>query len=218
MGRGRRLHGARALDPARDRRLQVSGSVKACLFLGGMFALAALAWMAFLPAVVEHELHAVTGFNVRITSLAANPFTGRVVVGGLSAGNPPGYPEPDFVELRGLRADIDEFSWVFTGRLVVNELDLDAAKGELVLQANGKSNASEFAGAFSRSGAGAAAGAPPAPSKPFKYLVRKLRIRLDRVVVAAFSGSRKDERTYDLRIDHNFSNVTDPRQLLVPDE
>jgi hypothetical protein len=47
--------------------------------------------------------------------------------------------------------------------------------------------------------------------------VRKLHIRLDRLVVADFSGPRKDENTYELRIDHTYSNVSNPRQLLVPD-
>jgi hypothetical protein len=195
----------------------VSGWLKACLLLGGVFALAALAWMAFLPAVVERELRSVTGFDVRVTTLAANPFTGRVVVEGLVANNPPGYPVPDFIELRGVRADIDEFSWIFSDRLVIRELDLDAAKVELVLQGNGRSNAADFAAGFSRPGGAAAAPAVPAPAKPMKYLVRRLHIRLDRLVVADFSGSRKEEKTYDLKIDHTFSDVSNPSQLLVPD-
>ena len=94
----------------------MSGIAKACLLLGGLFALAALAWMAFLPAIVEGELRAATGFDFRITVLAANPFTGRVVVRGLAARNPPAYLSPDFVVLRELRADVDVFSWVFTDR------------------------------------------------------------------------------------------------------
>lgn len=196
----------------------MSGGLKACLFLGGVFALAALAWMAFLPAVVERELRSLTGFDVRVTALAANPFTGSVLVEGLVASNPPAYPVPDFVEVRSVHADINEFSWFFWDRLVVNELDLDAAKVELVLQGNGRSNAADFAAGFSRGGGAAApAGAPPAPAKPFKYLVRRLHLRLDRLVVADFTGSRRQEKTYELRIDHTYANVSDPRQLLVPD-
>jgi hypothetical protein len=61
--------------------------------------------------------------------LRADPFTGRVIVRGLSATNPPGsYPLPDFVELRELRADVNVFSWIFSGRIVVNELDVDLGR------------------------------------------------------------------------------------------
>lgn len=195
----------------------MSGSLKACLVLGGLFALAALAWMAFLPAVVAHELRAVTGFDVRVETLAANPFSGRVDAEGVTAANPPGYPVPDFVELRRLHAVIDEFSWVFSQTIVIEELDVDAAKVELVLRGNGESNAGEFAAAFSRRGATAAPGQGASPAKPTRYLVRRLHLRLDRLVVADFSGGRTGERSYDLRIDHTYRDVSDPRQLLVPD-
>jgi len=195
----------------------VSRSLKACLLLVGVFAMAALAWMALLPVFVEHALRTTTGFEVRVASLTANPFTGRVVVVGLTASNPPGYPVPDFVELRGLRADIGELSWILSDRLVIDDLDIDAAKVELVLQGDGRSNAADFAAGFSRGGGGARAGAPAAPGKPFKCLVRRLHVRLDRLVVADFSGPRRAEKTYDLRIDHRYSDVSDPRQLLVPD-
>src|SRR5208283_3022457 len=120
--------------------------------------------------------------DVRVTTLAANPFTGGVVVEGLVANNPPGYPVPDFVEVRAIRADIDEFSWILSGRLVIRQLDLDAAKVVLVVRGNGRSNAADFAAGFSRAGAAAAApaGPPQAPAKPMRYLVRRLHIRLDR--------------------------------------
>jgi hypothetical protein len=189
---------------------------KACLFLVGLFALAALAWMVFLPVVVERELRAVTGFEVRVTSLAANPFTGSVSAGGLMLANPPAYSVPDFVELRAFKAEINEFSWVFGDRLIIDELSIDASKIELVLERSGRSNAAEFAAAFSRGPAPASPSAP-APSKPFRYLVKSLHLKVDRLVVADYSGLNEVEKTYDLHLDQTFSNVSDPKQLLVPD-
>ncbi len=196
----------------------MSGIAKACLLLGGLFALAALAWMAFLPAIVEGELRAATGFDFRITVLAANPFTGRVVVRGLAARNPPAYLSPDFVVLRELRADVDVFSWVFTDRIVLDELDVDAARIELVRKRDGKSNAGEFVAAFSRSGATSPEG-PGAVSqrRHTKYLIKRLRIRLDQLVIADYSGPKPDETTYSLNIDHTYSNVSQAKQLLVPE-
>jgi len=196
----------------------LSRAAKACLLLGGLFALGALAWMAFLPALVEGELRSVTGFDVRVAVLAANPFTGRVLARGLAAKNPPGYPTPDFVTLRELKADVNVFSWIFTDRIVINELDVDAEKVVIVRQRGGKSNAGDFAAAFSRGG-GAPSGGPAAaaPRGPARYLIRKLHIRLGQLVIADYSGPRPDGSSYDLNIDHTYVNVSSARQLLVPE-
>ena len=195
----------------------MSSAVKTCFFLGGVFALAALLWMVFLPTVVEHELRAVTGFDFRVAVLTANPFTGRVVVRGLAVNNPPGYPTPDFVQLRRLTAEVELFSWMFSGRIVVDDLDLDTGKIVLVRRRDGRTNAGDFMAAFTRSGSGPAAGpGPSAPPKPTRYLVRKLHLRIDQLVVADYSGAKLDERTYGLNIDQTYVDVTGPRQLLVP--
>lgn len=196
----------------------MTGAVKTLLFLCGVFALGALAWMLLLPAAIERELRQVTGFDVRIEVLAANPFTGHVAVRGLKARNPPGYPSPDFVGLRELRADVSEFSWLFTDRLVIDDLYIDAEAVQIVREHNGKSNAGEFIAACSRRGAdGEGGAATAAPSKPFKFLIKTLRLRLDRLVIGDYTSTTPEIRTYNLKIDHTYSNVTQAKQLLVPD-
>jgi hypothetical protein len=196
----------------------LSGTAKALLLLGGLFALAALAWMAFLPAVVGGELRAATGFDVRIAVLAANPFTGRVVARGLAARNPPGYPSPDFVTVREVTADVNVFSWIFADRIVINELDVNAERVVIIRQRGGKSNAGEFIAAFSKGGAAAPGGQAAGPQRgPGRYLIRKLRIRLGQLVIADYSGSTPDQSSYDLNIDHTYTNVSSARQLLVPE-
>jgi len=192
----------------------MSGTAKACLLLGGAFALLALAWMAFLPAVAEHELRAVTGFEFRMEALAVNPFTGDVVVRGLTARNPAGYPEPDFVEMRALTAQVGVFSCLFSRQIVIDYLYVDIAKVVLVRQHDGTTNAGEFMAAFRRRGA--APPGVPAPGKPAGYLIRKLHVHFDRLVVEDHSGSRPDEKSYDLRIDQEFTDISSPGQLLVP--
>jgi hypothetical protein len=87
----------------------VRWKAKALVLLGGVFALCALAWMAFLPAVAEHELREVTGFDIRMEVVAVNPLTGNVVVRGLEERNPARYPEPDFIDLRSMAADVSVF-------------------------------------------------------------------------------------------------------------
>ena len=180
----------------------MSGTAKICLFLGSVLALAALAWMVFLPRVVAHELRSVTGFDFRVAVLTANPFTGRVVVRGLAANNPPGFPSPDFVDLHELRAQVEVFSWIFTGNNVIDDLDLDLGRIVLVRRHDGKTNAGEFMAAFRRRRA-ADAQAAAAP-KPARYLVKRLHVVMDELVVADYSGSKLDEKSYHLHIDQTY--------------
>jgi hypothetical protein len=188
------------------------GSTKVCLAAGAVFAAASLAWMVFLPVIVERELRTTTGFDIRVAVLKADPFTGRVVVRGLVAKNPPSYPTEEFFELRELTADVNVFSWIFAERGVINELDVNTSKIALVRQHDGKSNAGAFMAAFS-----SPPSATPVARKPRAYLIKKLHIRLEELYVADYTGSTADKRTYKLNIDRSYTNVTDPRQLLVPD-
>jgi hypothetical protein len=188
------------------------GSTKVCLSLGLLFALVSLAWMVFLPAIVQRELRESTGFDFRVSVLKADPFTGRVYVKGLYARNPPGYPSPDFVELRELRADVNVFSWMFSEHAVINELDVDVERIVIIRRHDGKSNAGDFMAAFG----GGGSAAPRAP-RSRDYLVRKLHIRLGELSVEDFTGSRSDKKVYKLGIDQSYTNVSDPKQLLVPE-
>ncbi len=189
----------------------MSRTASGLFILLGVLALVALAWMAFLPSLVEHELSSRTGFDVRIQSLAANPFTGRLAVHGLVARNPPGYPAPDFVEVRGIAARADLLESATSGRIVLEDLDLDVAKVELVRRRDGPSNADSFSRGLS---------GPPAPagsaSTSRGFLIRSLHVRLDRLVIADADGARVSEHDYPLRIDQRYRNVTDTRQLLLP--
>jgi uncharacterized protein involved in outer membrane biogenesis len=188
------------------------GSTKVCLALGALFAAASLAWMVFLPGIVERELRSATGFDIRVTVLKVDPFTGRVVVMGLKAQNPASFPTPEFIDLRELRADVNIFSWLFSERVVINELDVDTERIALIRQHDGKSNAGEFMAAFTAADAGSRA-----VSKPKQYLVRKLRIRLEELQVADYTGMSTDKKVYKVNIDHTYTNVTNPRELLVPE-
>lgn len=187
-------------------------STKVCLSLGLLFALVSLAWMVFLPAIVQRELRESTDFDVRVSVLKVDPFTGRVVVMGLSARNPPGYPSPDFVELRELQADVNVFSWMFSERVVINELDVDTERIAIIRRHDGTSNAADFMAAFTRSGS-AAVRVPRSRA----YFVKRLHIRLAELSVEDFTGSKSDKKVYKLAIDQSYTNVSDPKQLLVPE-
>ena len=192
----------------------MSWTARLLLFVATLAAIVALVWMAFLPAIIEHELRVVTGFEFRVEVLSANPATGRVVVRGLKALNPASYPSPDFVELRQLKGDVGVFSWLFTDKIVINELDLDIAKIVLIRAHDGRTNAGDFMAAFKHGPAGAAA--PVVPAHPRKFLIRKLHLQLERLEVEDYSGSKVDRKSYNLDIDQTFIDLTRPSQILVP--
>lgn len=184
--------------------------LKALILSACLLAAAAVAWMVLLPRLAERELRQLTGFDIRVQVLTVNPFTGRVVVRGLTAFNPPAYPERDFVELTALQTDVNLFSWAFEDHVTINNLDFDLKKVELVRLHDGKSNFGECSAALT---------GPPTPkaaAKPHKYLIRHLRVRLEKLVVADYTGSQSQVKTYNLNIDQVYTNVSDPRQLLVP--
>ncbi|HEY1793066.1 MAG TPA: hypothetical protein VGG34_09110 [Opitutaceae bacterium] len=185
--------------------------VWAAAVLAAVVALGCVAWTRMLPGFVERQLDAATGFDVRVRVLSANPLTGRIAVRGLSATNPRSYPASGFIELRSLDADVNAFSW-FTGRVVIDNLDIDTAKLVLIRQRNGTSNASQFIAAFS-SRPQAASGPPP---KPMQYLIKRLRIRLSELDIEDYSGITTFKRTYKLNIDQSYTDVSNPRQLIVP--
>ena len=190
----------------------MSAMAKAAIVLAGLLGLAALAWMIFLPVIVQRELRTITGFDFHVEVLTANPLTGNVTVRGLTASNPATFPKPEFVELRELHADVNMFSW-FSNRIVINELDVNTTKIVLIRQRDGTSNAGKFMAAFSRP-AGASAPATPPSSRTF--LVKRLHLRLEDLVVLDYSGSKTEEKVYKLNIDQSYTDVTDPKQLLVP--
>jgi hypothetical protein len=194
----------------------VSWLVKIGIFFAGLLALVALAWMVFLPRLAERGLRAATGFDVKVQVLSANPFTGHLLVKGLTAKNPPSYPAPDFVDLRGLEANADMFTLLPGKTLTFESIDLDIAKLDIIRLHGGTTNVSECTSKFSSPKPAGSAPAP-APASKSSYLIKKLHIRLDQIVVQDFTGSKGDLKTYNLKLDHTYSNITDTRQLLVPD-
>jgi hypothetical protein len=188
--------------------------VKLFLLLGTLFAAAAMAWMVFLPHLAERQLRDATGFDITVKVVSANPFTGRLVVKGLTAKNPQGYPEPDFLKLESLDAIFDLFSLATGGQVIVENLDLNIAKLEIIRLHDGRTNFAECVARFNPPSAPGAAAPKPARRA---YLIRKLRIRLGQLVLQDYTGFNAEKKDYALNIDHSYVNVTDSRQLLVPD-
>lgn len=179
---------------------------KLLVLLAVLGATGALAWMLFLPAWVAAQLHDRTGFTVELRSLVANPFTGLIDVRGLVLSNPPGFPKGDFVQLREFRLEAD-LTTLLSDRPVFDAVTLDVARLTLVKQADGRTNAE----AFQR--APVASAAPAAP----RFLIRRLDLRFDRLVVADYSGPVPVVREFEVGVKGTYRDVTDLQPLLTPE-
>jgi hypothetical protein len=191
------------------------------VLLAALGSLAALAWMLLLPVWITHEIHARTGFDARVASLACNPFTGRLTIRGLVLANPAQFPLGDFVQLRELRA-VGDLRSLLSGPVTLDELVLDVRRLVLVRRADGRSNAGLFAqnlGLMAAQPSGpippAIPAAPPAPAR--KFLLRHFTLRFDQLTLADYTGPSPDVHDYRLMLDQQYENVTDSKQLLVPD-
>lgn len=181
--------------------------------LAVIFAAAALAWMLFLPAVLTAQLRQRTGFDASVQSLAVNPFTGTVKLKGLVVTNPPTFPVRDFVELREFNADAVVFS-LFSDRVVFNSILLDVASVTLVKREDGQSNAGAFQHHLETTDGNRVA--PPSSRSSRRYLIRRLTVRVDRLVIADHSSRLPRSREYRLGLNQSYTDVTEVKQLLAP--
>lgn len=187
------------------------------LFLLVVAALAALAWMLFLPVLLTQQLRARTGCGAAVERFAVNPVSGHVELRGLVLTNPPGFPTESFVTLRDFTADADVAS-LFSARPVFDRVVVDIAEITLVKRADGSTNAEALEKALIRAPAGGspAVAPPPAKSAAKSLLIRRLTVKIDRIVVADYTGAAPEVRTVDARVDRTYTDVTDLEELLGP--
>jgi hypothetical protein len=170
-------------------------------------AVVSLAWMALLPVLFTRAVRERTGFGAEVASLSANPFTGRVTLRGLVLTNPPAFPGADFLQLRALEAEVGTGS-LLGDRLEIDTLALDLRQLTLVKRADGRTNVDTLRMAVA--GPAAAPGAKPT------WLIGRLRVRCDALVLADYTAAPSRIRTYRLGLDRQFTNVSGLAQLLAP--
>ena len=181
--------------------------------LAVVFAAVALAWMLFLPVVLTNQLRQRTGFDATVKSLAVNPFTGTVALRGLVLSNPPTFPVHDFVEVREFRA-VAELRSLLSDRPVFDSVLLDVASVTLVNRDDNQSNAVVFHHHLTVPDEGQPL--PPSSRPPRQFLIRHLKVRVDRLVIADYSTRLPTSHEYHLGLNQSYTDVTDAKQLLAP--
>jgi uncharacterized protein involved in outer membrane biogenesis len=204
-----------------DRPKQQGGAMlRVLLFLCIVGAGLSLAWMLFLPEILATTVKKRTGFEVTITRMTSNPFTGKVNAGEIIVRNPAGWPSPSFVQIRELRAELDVMS-ILSTRAVVKSAYLDIANVTWVSDAHRASNLQVFE--ERRKGEkpppkkiiAPAKEKPKEPEQPPEFLVQNLEVRYERLELADFSAAKPIVR--DLKIDFakTYKDVSDSKQVLV---
>ena len=186
------------------------------LFLAILFACLAVAWMILLPFAVTRFVQERTGFGIEIQTFYANPFTANLELRGLVITNPPAFPRKDFVEVSEFRADAQLFS-LFSHRPVIDYLVVNMTRITLVKDQRGLINTRAFQEELAGPSSEPAPPSPPPAAAPAReFLIRRLQVRLDRLVIADYSRGNPDVRELPLNFSHTYENVTSAKQLAAP--
>jgi|UniRef100_UPI00404B1CE7 hypothetical protein len=182
------------------------------VLLSAFIALVALVWMLALPYLLTSWVRQRTGFDLEVGVMMVNPISGRLALKDLVVKNPPTFPQPEFLRIREFSADADVWS-LFSEKPVFNSVKVDIDLVALVKRGDGRSNAEVFRGYLVDPNGRPA---PVSIARGKEFLIHKLDLRFDRLILADHSGSRPQVREYPVKLDRNFVDVTDGKQLMLP--
>jgi hypothetical protein len=92
---------------------------------------------------------------------------------------------------------------------------VDIGKITIVKRSDGATNASAFQKNLESSGSDGKPH-PPSSKPPKHFLIRRLQLRVDRLVIADYTGRDPRTRDFALVINQKYVDVTDPAQLMAP--
>lgn len=187
--------------------------LKLLFVLAGLLAAAVLAWMALLPHLVASHLRKRTGFDVAFSALMVNPVTGELRARGLVINTPPTFERPEFLQVREIEAVAEGWSWL-GDKPVLKRLELDVGLVALVKRADHRTNMDVFRDYLGTSAPGRAA-ATTGSARPL--LIKELRVRFDRLLVADHTKRTPVVQNHAIKLDRTFTNVADVRELLLPE-
>lgn len=183
---------------------------KLLVFLAVVAAFAALAWMALLPYVACYEIRRKTGFDASVERLVANPLSGVVEARGFVLQNPDTFPAREFLDVRAFRAQV-RLTSLWSDQVVFETMSIEVPSITLVKRADGAMNVELFREQVQDTQAAAGRSAGGAP-----FLVRELRLKVDRCVLLDYTGDSPKRREVQAGIDQTFKDVSDIEQVLTP--
>ncbi len=196
---------------------------KLFVFALALVATFALMWVLLLPSIVTGLIKKRTGFDATVQHLYVNPFTASVYISQLKINNPDTFPQNDFVSVNEFKTAVEPNS-IFSDRVVVRDAVFDVAFIAVVKNAQGQTNIDVFkkgvtpANSDQKNDTTKPNQAPPPGKKtpPKQFLIRHLVVKLDKIIIADYSGSTPNVREIPLNIDRTFTDVTDLKQISGP--
>ncbi len=198
---------------------------KLVLFLVVLIGVVVTAWILVLPNLLTSTLKKRTGFDVKINDLTLNPFTGRLHFDGFVISNPSTFARPEFLDIRTVRAEADAAS-LFSDKPVIHDAEIDVGHISLIRNQDGTLNAALFqerlfpseppADPKAKKDEKEKTAPKPQPAKKLNFLIERLTVKFDKVILANYTAAKPQVKEYDLKFSHVYTNVTDPKQLAQP--
>ena len=182
------------------------------LFLVMVGLLGVWALGRFSPKLLDSSLATKSGAHLSVESNDTNLFAGRLSYGGLTITNPTRWSEKEFLKVRRLALDLDLLTFFEGGGQVVNDAELDIEHLTIVGKADflADNNAKDiFNGLKSAPVANAPKPTPGQPSAKQPFLIKRLRVRVDRITI--ISGDGTDQRK--VVVDQAFNFVFEARDI-----
>ncbi len=198
------------LGSALRKLLTVLSGIALFLVMVGLLGVWALG--RFSPKLLDTTLANKSGAHLAVQANETNLFAGRLDYAGLTITNPTRWSEKDFLKVRRLVVDLEPLTFFEGGSQVVNDVELDIEHLTIVGKADflKDNNAKDIFNGLKSAPAAAApkpAPGPPAPKQPF--LIKHLRVRVDRITV--ISGDGTEQRK--VVVDQPFQYVFEARDI-----
>jgi len=202
------------LGSALRKLLTVLCGIALFLVMAGLLAIWAMG--RFAPKLLDSTLASRSGAHLAVESNDSNFFVGRLAFAGLTVTNPSRWQEHEFLKVRRLAVDLDPLTFFEGGSQTVNDVDLDIEHLTIVGKADylADNNAKDIFNGLKGAPQASSPSPAPGPAKPkAPFLIRHLRVRVDRITLISGDG------TPDRRVvaDQSFGFVFEARDITERD-
>ena len=180
------------------------------VLLAGLLAVWALG--RFSPGLVDSALADATGAHLTVESNDTNLLVGRLSYAGVTLTNPTRWTEKEFLKVRRLAIDLDVPTFFQGGSQVFNDVELDIEHLTIVGKADflKDNNAKDiFNGLKSAVATEAPKPAPGPPDAKQPFLIKHLRVRVDRITIISGDGTAQRK----VVVDQAFNYVFEARDI-----
>ena len=184
------------------------------LFLVVVGLLGVWALGRFAPKLLDSSLATKSGAHLAVEANDTNLFTGRLAFSGLTITNPTRWSEREFLKVRRFAIELEPLTFFEGGSQVVTEAELDIEHLTIVGKADflADNNAKDIFNGLKSAPAPSAGPSPapaPRPAAKQQFLIKHLRVRVDRITV--ISGDGTDQRK--VVVDQAFDYVFEARDI-----